>query len=123
METADYKDALNIDMNRFNRMPNKEFRVIDDDERKKLLEKQTTYSFIDGIIIFLCIAMAIFSPIEHDITDELLPCISTRWEYWCFIELGLATISLALDQITYQKVKKNFVAKWTTYLSLFVDFL
>ena len=70
METTDYKDALNIDMNRFNRMPNKEFRVIDDDEKKKLLEKQITYSFIDVIIMFLCIGMAKFSPIENDIKDN-----------------------------------------------------
>ena len=45
-------------------MPNKELRLIDDDEKKKLLEKQVTYSFIDVIIILLCVSMAIVSPIE-----------------------------------------------------------
>ena len=113
-------------MNRFNRMPNKELRLIDDDEKKKLLEKQVTYSFIDVIIILLCVSMAIVSPIEENIQNvnsTTLDCKSKRWEYWCGAEFGLAAISLVLDQITYRKVKKNFVSTWTTIASFAVDFL
>ena len=50
-------------------MPNKELRLIDDDEKKKFLEKQVTYSFIDVIIILLCVSMAIVSPIEENIQN------------------------------------------------------
>jgi|LakMenE18May11ns_1017448.scaffolds.fasta_scaffold9012426_2 hypothetical protein len=39
METADYQDALNIDMNNLNRMPVRALHILDEDEMKTLMEK------------------------------------------------------------------------------------
>lgn len=120
METADYQDALNIDMNNLNRMPVRALHILDEDEMKTLMEKQMMYSFLDSFIMFACVVMAIVSPIEkHNIPD----CKTDRWEAWCFTELCLATISLILDQITYRQVKNQYVSAWTTFVGFVVDFL